>query len=138
MNTRNGRSDGIRTHGLLVPNQAHYQTVPHPDAVSWNKWKYSIDKKKKQVPNQKKFVFYPQLFFPSAGRVLLIPEAQARPKTTDPRRGVRGGDRGSPTADRGSHLLPDIGEAVEGLVEGLVFFGEMEAGEVIDGLLKET
>ena len=26
-----GRSDGIRTHGLLVPNQAHYQTVPHPD-----------------------------------------------------------------------------------------------------------
>ena len=25
-----GRSDGIRTHDLLVPNQAHYQTVPHP------------------------------------------------------------------------------------------------------------
>ena len=26
-----GRSDGIRTHDLLVPNQAHYQTVPHPE-----------------------------------------------------------------------------------------------------------
>ena len=26
-----GRSDRIRTCGLLVPNQAHYQTVPHPD-----------------------------------------------------------------------------------------------------------
>ena len=26
-----GRSDGIRTHDLLVPNQAHYQAVPHPD-----------------------------------------------------------------------------------------------------------
>lgn len=25
-----GRSDGTRTHDLLVPNQAHYQTVPHP------------------------------------------------------------------------------------------------------------
>ena len=30
MNTRYGRSDRIRTCGLLVPNQAHYQTVPHP------------------------------------------------------------------------------------------------------------
>ena len=28
---KNGRSDRIRTCGLLVPNQAHYQTVPHPD-----------------------------------------------------------------------------------------------------------
>ena len=26
-----GRSDGIRTHDLLVPNQAHYQAVPHPE-----------------------------------------------------------------------------------------------------------
>lgn len=26
-----GRSDRIRTCGLLVPNQAHYQAVPHPD-----------------------------------------------------------------------------------------------------------
>ena len=26
-----GRSDRIRTCGLLVPNQAHYQTVPHPE-----------------------------------------------------------------------------------------------------------
>ena len=25
-----GRSDKIRTCDLLVPNQAHYQTVPHP------------------------------------------------------------------------------------------------------------
>ena len=25
-----GRSDRIRTCGLLVPNQAHYQAVPHP------------------------------------------------------------------------------------------------------------
>ena len=25
MNTRYGRSDGIRTHDLLVPNQARYQ-----------------------------------------------------------------------------------------------------------------
>ena len=31
MNTRYGRSDRIRTCGLLVPNQAHYQAVPHPD-----------------------------------------------------------------------------------------------------------
>ena len=27
-----GRSGGTRTRGLLVPNQAHYQTVPHPDS----------------------------------------------------------------------------------------------------------
>ena len=26
-----GRKDGIRTHGLLVPNQAHYQAVLLPD-----------------------------------------------------------------------------------------------------------
>ena len=26
-----GRSDGIRTRGLLVPNQARYQTSPHPE-----------------------------------------------------------------------------------------------------------
>ena len=26
-----GRSDWTRTSGLLVPNQAHYQTVPHPE-----------------------------------------------------------------------------------------------------------
>ena len=26
-----GRSDRIRTCGLLVPNQAHYQAVPHPE-----------------------------------------------------------------------------------------------------------
>ncbi len=25
-----GRSDWTRTSGLLVPNQAHYQAVPHP------------------------------------------------------------------------------------------------------------
>ena len=25
-----GRSGGIRTHGLLDPNQARYQTSPHP------------------------------------------------------------------------------------------------------------
>ena len=31
---KNGRSDRIRTCGLLVPNQAHYQTVPHPGVVS--------------------------------------------------------------------------------------------------------
>ena len=31
MNTRYGRSDWIRTSGLLVPNQALYQTEPHPD-----------------------------------------------------------------------------------------------------------
>ena len=29
-----GRSDGIRTHDLLVPNQAHYQTVPHPEILN--------------------------------------------------------------------------------------------------------
>ena len=28
-----GRSGGTRTRGLLVPNQAHYQTVPHPDSL---------------------------------------------------------------------------------------------------------
>ena len=28
-----GRSDGIRTHGLLVPNQARYQTSPHPEVL---------------------------------------------------------------------------------------------------------
>ena len=28
-----GRSDWIRTSGLLVPNQALYQTEPHPDSV---------------------------------------------------------------------------------------------------------
>ena len=31
---RRGRSAGIRTRGLLDPNQARYQTSPHPDAVS--------------------------------------------------------------------------------------------------------
>ena len=31
-----GRSDRIRTCGLLVPNQAHYQTVPHPDELYLN------------------------------------------------------------------------------------------------------
>ena len=30
-NTRTGRSDWTGTSGLLVPNQAHYQTVPHPE-----------------------------------------------------------------------------------------------------------
>ena len=33
MNTRYGRSDRIRTCDLLVPNQAHYQTVPHPERL---------------------------------------------------------------------------------------------------------
>ena|GEM_PF-5413288 len=28
-----GRSGGIRTHGLLDPNQARYQTSPHPGAM---------------------------------------------------------------------------------------------------------
>ena len=28
-----GRSVGIRTRGLLDPNQARYQTSPHPDNV---------------------------------------------------------------------------------------------------------
>ena len=28
---QNGRKDGIRTHGLLVPNQAHYQAVLLPE-----------------------------------------------------------------------------------------------------------
>ena len=32
--TPHGRSAGIRTRGLLDPNQARYQTSPHPDAVS--------------------------------------------------------------------------------------------------------
>ncbi len=31
-----GRSDRIRTCGLLVPNQAHYQAVPHPDYLILN------------------------------------------------------------------------------------------------------
>ncbi len=26
-----GRGGGIRTHGLFVPNEARYQTAPHPD-----------------------------------------------------------------------------------------------------------
>ena len=30
-----GRSDRIRTCGLLVPNQAHYQTVPHPEKIDF-------------------------------------------------------------------------------------------------------
>lgn len=34
-----GRSDRIRTCGLLVPNQAHYQTVPHPEID--HKWDYN-------------------------------------------------------------------------------------------------
>ena len=29
-----GRSGGIRTRGLLVPNQALYQTEPHPEKLS--------------------------------------------------------------------------------------------------------
>ena len=36
-----GRSDRIRTCGLLVPNQAHYQAVPHPDGdffIIFCKW----------------------------------------------------------------------------------------------------
>ena len=31
-----GRDDGTRTHGLLVPNQAFYQTELHPDKLSVN------------------------------------------------------------------------------------------------------
>lgn len=31
MDTPYGRSAGIRTRGLLDPNQARYQTSPHPD-----------------------------------------------------------------------------------------------------------
>ena len=31
MNTRYGRSGGIRTRGLLDPNQARYQASPHPE-----------------------------------------------------------------------------------------------------------
>ena len=27
----NGLGGGIRTHDLLIPNQARYQTAPHPD-----------------------------------------------------------------------------------------------------------
>ena len=30
----NGRDDRIRTCGLIVPNDARYQTVPHPDMDS--------------------------------------------------------------------------------------------------------
>ena len=30
-NTRHGRSIGIRTRGLLDPNQARYQTSPYPE-----------------------------------------------------------------------------------------------------------
>ena len=30
----NGRDDRIRTCGLIVPNDARYQTVPHPDIES--------------------------------------------------------------------------------------------------------
>ena len=33
MNTRYGRSERIRTSGLLVPNQALYQAEPHPVAT---------------------------------------------------------------------------------------------------------
>jgi len=29
----NGRGGGIRTHGLLVPNEARYQTAPRPDSI---------------------------------------------------------------------------------------------------------
>ncbi len=29
-----GRNDGIRTHDLLVPNQAHYQAVLRPEIYS--------------------------------------------------------------------------------------------------------
>ncbi len=32
MNNQYGRSVGIRTRGLLDPNQARYQTSPHPDS----------------------------------------------------------------------------------------------------------
>ena len=35
-----GPSDGIRTHDLLVPNQAHYQTVPHPDICFTKPYNY--------------------------------------------------------------------------------------------------
>ena len=31
--TMNGRDDRIRTCGLIVPNDARYQTVPHPDDI---------------------------------------------------------------------------------------------------------
>lgn len=33
----NGRKDGIRTHGLLVPNQAHYQAVLLPEILKIEK-----------------------------------------------------------------------------------------------------
>ena len=31
--SRSGRGGGIRTHGLFVPNEARYQTAPHPDML---------------------------------------------------------------------------------------------------------
>ena len=34
---RFGRSGGIRTHGLLDPNQARYQTSPHPETSLYYK-----------------------------------------------------------------------------------------------------
>ncbi len=36
-----GPSDWILTSGLLVPNQAHYQAVPHPDMVKYRVFKWS-------------------------------------------------------------------------------------------------
>ena len=38
-----GRNDGIRTRDLLVPNQAHYQTVLRPDMLAPNRASDSIN-----------------------------------------------------------------------------------------------
>ena len=44
-----GRSDRIRTCGLLVPNQAHYQTVPHPVVFSFCVYKSFLCQQKQSV-----------------------------------------------------------------------------------------
>ena len=45
-----GRDDRVRTCGLIVPNDARYQTAPHPD----NRSKYIMGLLKKQVVFSKK------------------------------------------------------------------------------------
>lgn len=51
MDTPHGRSAGIRTRGLLDPNQARYQASPHPDYESYSIIVTSLPAVKRNIGN---------------------------------------------------------------------------------------
>ena len=51
---QHGRDDGIRTHDLLVPNQARYQATPHPESILF----YSFNRQMKTRKQFAQFLMY--------------------------------------------------------------------------------